>query len=115
MSSSPEAGPGSIVPAGLRLRLKVQPKARRHGIVGVGPDRDGPALRVAVNAPPEAGKANAAVIALLAEAFDVAKAAVSVVTGATDRHKLVEIRGHAGDLGARLDRLIKDLERNENE
>lgn len=70
---------------------------------------------MAVNAPPEDGKANAAVIALLAEAFDVAKAAVSVVVGATDRRKLVEIRGNTGDLGARLDRLIKDLERNDHE
>jgi len=83
--------------------------------MGVGPDRDGPVLKVAVNAPPEDGKANAAVIALLAEAFDVAKAAVSVVAGATDRRKLVEIRGNSRDLGASLDRLIKDLERNDDE
>jgi uncharacterized protein (TIGR00251 family) len=97
----------------------VQPKARRTSIVGVGPDRDGPgftlALRVAVNAPPEDGKANAAVIALLAETFDVAKAAVLVVAGATGRRKLVEIRGNSRDLGASLDRLIKDLERNDDE
>ena len=93
----------------------MQPKARRNLIVGIGPDRDGPALRVAVNAPPEDGKANAAVIALLAEAFDVAKSAVSVVTGATDRRKLVEIRGNSRDLGACLDRLIKDLERSQHE
>jgi uncharacterized protein len=93
----------------------VQPKARRNQIVGMAPDRDGAALRVAVNAPPEDGKANAAVIALLAEAFDVAKAAVSVVAGATDRRKLVEIRGNSRDLGERLDHLIKDLERNEHE
>jgi len=105
----------SLVPGGIRLRLKVQPKARRNLIVGVGPDRDGPALKVAVNAPPEDGKANAAVIALLAEAFDVAKAAVSVVTGATDRRKLVEIRGNSRDLGLSLGRLIKDLERNADE
>ena len=112
-------GLSSLVPGGLRLRLKVQPKARRSGIMGVGPDRDGQgftlALKVAVNAPPEDGKANAAVIALLAEAFDVAKAAVSVVAGATDRRKLVEIRGNSSDLGASLDRMIKALGRNEHE
>ena len=105
----------SPVPGGIRLRLKVQPKARRNAILGVGPDRDGPVLRMAVGAPPEDGKANAAVIALLAEAFDVAKAAVSVVAGATDRRKLVEIRGNASDLGASLDRLLKELGRNEHE
>jgi uncharacterized protein len=115
MSSSGDGRCWSCLPHGIRLRLKVQPKARRNLIVGVGPDRDGPALRVAVGAPPEDGKANAAVIALLAEAFDVAKAAVSVVAGATDRRKLVEIRGNSRDLAARLDHLIKDLERNDDE
>jgi hypothetical protein len=105
----------SLVAGGIRVRLKVQPKARRNAILDVGPDREGMALRVAVNAPPEDGKANAAVIALLAEAFDVAKAAVSVVAGATDRRKLVEIRGNSRDLGASLDRLIKAFERNEHE
>ena len=105
----------SLVPSGIRLRLKVQPKARRNLIVGVAPDRGGPALKVAVNAPPEDGKANAAVIALLAETFGVAKAAISVVAGATDRRKLVEIRGNSRDLGECLDRLIKDLERNADE
>jgi len=108
-------GLASFVPGGIRLRLKVQPKARRSGILGVGPDRDGPVFKLAVNAPPEDGKANAAVIALLAGAFDVAKAAVSVVAGATDRRKLVEIRGNSRDLGESLDRLIKDLERKKHE
>jgi uncharacterized protein YggU (UPF0235/DUF167 family) len=58
-------GLASLTAAGIRLRLKVQPKARRDLILGVGPDRDGPALKVAVKAPPEDGKANAAAIALL--------------------------------------------------
>ena len=119
MSSSAEGGCWTALPNGIRLRLKVQPKARRNAIVGAAPDRDGHgltlALRVAVKAPPEDGKANAAVAALLAETFDVAKAAVSVVAGATDRRKLVEIRGNSRDLGTRLDRLIQDLERKDHE
>ncbi len=115
MSSSAEGRCWSALPDGIRLRLKVQPKARRNAIAGTAPDRDGPVLKVAVKAPPEDGKANAAVVGLLAEVFDVAKAAVSVVSGATDRRKLVEIRGNSSDLGASLDRLIKDLERKEHE
>jgi hypothetical protein len=115
MSFSADVSCWSLAQNGLRLRLKVQPKARRSGILGVTLDQDGLALKVAVNAPPEDGKANAAAIALLAEALNVAKAAVSVVAGATGRRKLVEIRGNSKDLGARLDRLIKDLERNEHE
>jgi uncharacterized protein (TIGR00251 family) len=115
MSSSAEGRCWSAVAGGLRLRLKVQPKARRNAILGPADGPDGPALKVAVGAPPEDGKANAAVVALLAEALDVAKAAVSVVIGATDRRKLVEIRGNSSALGARLDRLIEDLERNGHE
>jgi uncharacterized protein (TIGR00251 family) len=62
-------------------------------------------LKLAVGAPPEDGKANAAVIALLAKTFRVAKSAISVVSGATDRRKLVEIRGDEASLRAALDAL----------
>ncbi len=87
----------------VRLRLKVTPKARRNAIGGTQPEADGGlALKVAVNAPPEDGKANAAVIALLAKEFGVAKTAISVVSGATDRRKLVEIRGSPDALAARI-------------
>jgi len=93
------------VPGGIRLRLKVQPKARREGIAGWTSDSEGVALKLSVGAPPEDGKANAAVIALLAESLGVAKSAISVVSGATDRRKLVEIRGDEKNLRAALDAL----------
>jgi uncharacterized protein (TIGR00251 family) len=88
------------------LRLKVQPKARRETIAGLAPDPDGLALKVSVGAPPEDGKANAAVIALLAARLGVAKSAVSVVSGATDRRKLVEILGDETRLREALDALL---------
>jgi uncharacterized protein (TIGR00251 family) len=111
MSSSPDVTCARVVEGGLRLRLKVQPKARREGIAGLTPDPDGPdstgwALKLSVGAPPEDGKANAAVIALLAAALGVAKSAISVVSGATDRRKLVEIRGEPKHLRAALDALL---------
>ena len=85
------------ISGGIRLRLKVQPKARREGIAGWIPDADGSdsigwALKLSVGAPPENGKANAAVIALLAEALGVAKSAISVVSGATDRRVVDDSR-----------------------
>jgi uncharacterized protein (TIGR00251 family) len=101
----PEPVCASTVPGGIRLRLKVQPRARRKGIAGWVPDPDGAVLKLSVGAPPEDGKANAAVIALLAETLGVAKSAISVVSGATDRRKLVEIRGDERDLRAALDTL----------
>lgn len=72
------------------------------------PDAEGgTVMKLAVTAPPEDGKANQAVIALLAAELGVAKAAISVVAGATDRRKLVEIRGNPAALGAALEALIK--------
>jgi len=121
MSSSPDVACAHAVAGGIRLRLKVQPKARHEGIAGLTPDPDRPdstgwALKLSVGAPPEDGKANAAVIALLAEALGVAKSAISVVSGATGRRKLVEIRGEPTDLRAALDALLLQLnERNDHE
>jgi uncharacterized protein (TIGR00251 family) len=88
---------------GLRLRLKVRPQARRAGIDGVVPDRDGEALSISVTAAPEDGKANAAVIATLAKALGVARSAITVTQGATSRRKTIRVAGDAATLGATLE------------
>src|SRR5919197_2116187 len=89
--------------AGVRVRLKVTPKAKRSQIGGLWDEPDGgKALKISVTTAPEDGKATAAVVALLAEEWGVAKSAISVVAGATDRRKLVEIRGPSQDLLAKL-------------
>ena len=88
---------------GVRVRLKVAPKAKRAQIGRLIDEPDGgKALKVSVTAAPQDGKANAAVIALLAKEWGVAKSAISVVSGATDRRKLVEIRGPSQELLAKL-------------
>lgn len=89
--------------AGVRVRLKVTPKAKRNQFGGLLDEPDGgQALKISVTTAPEDGKANAAVIALLAKEWGVAKSAISVVTGATDRRKLVEIRGPSQELLTKL-------------
>ncbi len=75
------------------LAVKAAPKASRNAIVGPMPTADGHALKVAVTAPADKGKANEAIAALVAEAFRVPKGAVSVIAGATDRSKLLRIAG----------------------
>lgn len=92
----------TATPDGVRLRLKVRPQARRAGIDGVVADRDGAALSVSVTAAPEDGKANDAVIALLAKALDVAKSTISVSQGAASRRKTIRIAGDAAALAIRL-------------
>lgn len=86
--------------SGLVLSLKVQPKSSRDAIQGVVATPDGAALKVAVTAPPDKGKANAAVIALIAKAFGVAKRDVTLTLGETDRRKVLHIAGAPGALKA---------------
>jgi len=92
------SGPGPASPSvvsalpgggGVAVRLKVVPGARRSGVVGLLGDR----LKVAVSAPPEGGKANRAVCAVLAEALGVGAGAVSVTAGAARPQKTVAVRG----------------------
>ena len=72
--------------AGAEFALRVTPRARREEIA-----RDGTGYRAAVFAPPEDGKANAAVQALLAHALGVAKSRLVLVRGGTSRDKLFRL------------------------
>jgi len=81
------------------LVVQVQPGARRTEVVG----RHGDALKVRVQAPAADGKANAAVVGLLASTFRVAPSAVVLVRGATARSKRFRVVGvPAGAARARL-------------
>jgi uncharacterized protein len=62
-------------------------------------------LRVRVNAVPDKGKANAAVVALLAKALGVPKSAISVVSGETARLKTLDVVGDGRALVDRIDAL----------
>lgn len=93
---------GPEEPGGWRLvlALLVVPGASRRRVLGAHGDR----LRVAVTAPPEAGKANRQVTELLAEAVGVPPRQVRVVRGSTSRVKDVEVIG-VGDRAAVVARL----------
>ena len=62
-------------------------------------------LRVRVSAVPDKGKANAAVVALLAKALGVPKSAVSVVSGETSRMKTLDVVGDGALLEKKLSAL----------
>jgi uncharacterized protein (TIGR00251 family) len=95
---------------GVRVRLRVQPRARRNQIDGLVAEADGGvALKVAVTAPPEDGKANAAVIALLAKAWGRPKSAFAVVAGAADRRKIIHLQGDPARLMQALESWLEDL------
>ncbi len=78
---------GTIVP------VLAQPGARRSAILG---ERAG-SLRVAVTAPPEKGKANAAIAALLAEGLGLRSSRIAFISGETSRLKRFLIEGLTTD------------------
>ncbi|WP_374592707.1 DUF167 domain-containing protein [Sphingosinicella sp.] len=73
------------------LAVRVTPKARGGERILVEDTPEGPRARVWVSAPPEDGKANAAVCRLVAKALGLPKSAVSVARGDTSREKLLRI------------------------
>lgn len=84
---------------GIELTIKVVPGASRDRIAGAW----GTGLRVAVAAPPEGGKANAAVERLLATALGVPSTKVRIIRGLTNPIKTLLIHGlSAVELGSRL-------------
>ncbi len=86
---------------GIRLAVRLQPRASRNQVVGLMGDR----LKVALTAPPVEGAANAACQAFLAELFKVSKGSVTLVNGEKSRDKLWEITGDPArliDIASRL-------------
>ncbi len=79
--------------AGVTVDLRVQPRARRTVL-----EQSDGTLKAAVTAPPENGKANDAVIALLADAWRLPKSSFGIVKGAATRTKTVSIAGAPGEL-----------------
>jgi len=74
---------------GCVLFARVQPQARRNGIQG----EVGGCLKVAVNAPPDKGKANQALIDVLAIALELRRSQIHVIGGLTQRQKTVLLQG----------------------
>lgn len=84
------------------LSVQAQPGSRKNGIAGVHAGR----LKVAVTQAPERGKANKALIEVLADCLGVKRSQITLVSGATASRKKFLIAGVAVDsLRARLDEL----------
>jgi uncharacterized protein len=72
-----------------RLRLRVSPGASRSEVVG----RYGDGWKVRVAARPEHGKANAAVLELVAQTLGMPKTSIDLVSGAGSRDKVLAVQG----------------------
>lgn len=77
-----------------RITVKITPKAAKNEIRGWEEDLFGERiLKVTVTSPPEKGKANKALIDLLAKHYGMPKNAFSIIRGETSRIKVIEIQG----------------------
>jgi uncharacterized protein (TIGR00251 family) len=85
------------VEGGVAIAVKAVPGAKRDGIAGV----LGTRLKVRVSAPPEDGRANAAICAVIAAALGVKPRAVTVVTGHASAEKQIRVEGVSVDDVAR--------------
>lgn len=95
----------AIIPhaEGAILSVLAQPGSKRNAIVGERAE----AFRIAVTTPPDKGKANAAIQAVLAENLGCKTAQVALISGATSRQKRFLIRGvDTEDLRKRLDSVL---------
>lgn len=91
---------------GVILHLRVTPNAGRDNIDGPETRDDGTAcLRIRVSAVPDKGKANAAVIALLAKTLKLPKSAFTLTTGETSRFKTIAVTAMAHDVASALQKL----------
>ena len=80
------------------LTLHIQPGAKKTEVAGV----HGDALKIRLAAPPVDGKANAALIAFVADRLGLVKSAVSLKSGQTSRRKVLEVAGAPADTVQRL-------------
>lgn len=87
------------LPHGVRIPVRVAPRASRAKVLGV----HAGALKVALTAPPVDGAANAALIQLLSKRLGVPKGAIAIVSGQHSRDKLIEVTGLvAADVAERI-------------
>ena len=89
---------------GVTIALRAQPRARRAALEC----STAGALKVAVTAPAEDGKANAAVVALLAAEWHLPRSAFDVASGSAARDKVLRISGEPAALADKISEWMRD-------
>lgn len=89
---------------GCVVNVRAQPNARHNMLVG----QQGGALKVAVTAPPDKGKANDSIVLVIADSLGLKRSQVELIAGATSRAKKYLVRNMTaeelrGKLGTLLD------------
>lgn len=102
-----DAPPYSIRDDGVRIAVRVTPRAHRDALDGIDRDADGQAVfRIRLSAAPSDGAANDALFALIRAETGIRRSAIRLLSGATARTKLLMLAGDPTDLRPRLDQWI---------
>ncbi len=95
--------PFAAAAGGVRVAIRLTPRARADRIDGVIRAADGaPVLKASVTAPPAEGRANDALLALLAKSWGVPRRDLALIGGAKSRNKIVHVSGDPAELLQRL-------------
>ena len=96
--------PYAAAEGGVRLALRLTPRASRNGLDGIVADADGrPLLKLRLVAPPVDGAANDALIAYLAKTLGLRKADIAIRSGETGRVKILHLAGDSAAILQKLD------------
>jgi uncharacterized protein len=87
-------GPLNLAGDGLRVAVRLSPRARTDRLVAVAPSAAGGyVLKATVTAPAEAGRANETLLQLLARVWCLPRRDLSIIAGLTSRNKIVRVAG----------------------
>ncbi len=103
MPATETAIPFALEKGGVRLAVRLTPRASRNGIDGIVQSADGKSmLQLRLSAPPVEGAANKALITYLADELALRKSCISIRSGETARFKILFIEGDGLALIAKL-------------
>lgn len=101
--------PYAVVEGGVRLALRLSPRASRNGFDGIIQDLEGrPLLKVRLTAPPVEGAANQALIAFLANALSLRKSDIVIRSGQASRVKILHLAGDPAAIVQKLEICLSD-------
>ena len=87
-------------PDGCTLNVRIHPGARKNAITGTHDN----ALKISLTTPPVEGRANEALVSFLADALQIPKSRIALLTGQSNRNKTLRITGKsAAEVQAALD------------
>jgi uncharacterized protein (TIGR00251 family) len=94
----------------VRVAIRLTPRARADRLEGIVRTADGaPLLKASVTAPPVEGRANDALLGLLAKNWGVPRRDLAIIGGAKSRNKTVHVAGDPAELLKRLRSLLGAL------